>query len=540
MKARWFLEATGSAVVLLFPVLAPVVSPGYRFVYHHQTPLTHLMNGLLLDFAGLTVAGLLVMVLLPHLSSVPRRLASGCLTGLFLWTFAYCAIILATNWEWRDLSELPGPSVMGSIDVMWHRWGFPLATGLPLVLSALAWLRPGAGRVAVRATRFALAAVAFCSVWIVLKLVYLDFNAHASTPVLAASAEAEGGRKGRIVGILFDELSYKLAVSEPPRGQDFPNLRRLHAESISFGNLKPVGNFTELIIPSVLARREIAGIRSTPDGRPFYQERTQREWKRYEPSETIFGIARANGWNAGVAGWDIPYCRIFGGLLTRCFWQPGIGNGLAFEPWAGEKTSAISYAWALPRAFAAQLYSRREANNKRLAGMIVDGQQLMAAGEDMLRDTRVHFVFIHLPVPHPPGVYDRRTHRPCECGNYLDNLTMADDMLGRLMQEIDETSGTAGTAVIVSSDHSFRVPMWKASPYWSAEEERVTQGVFDPRPVFMVHFAGERAGREVMASLPELVEYDVIAGMLKGKITAPSDVEELVSSPAEVAAAEGH
>jgi hypothetical protein len=82
--------------------------------------------------------------------------------------------------------------------------------------------------------------------------------------------------------------------------------------------------------------------------------------------------------------------------------------------------------------------------------------------------------------------------------------------------------------------------MWKASPYWSAEEERVTQGVFDPRPVFMVHFAGERAGREVMASLPELVEYDVIAGMLKGKITAPSDVEELVSSPAEVAAAEGH
>jgi len=79
MKARWFLEATGSAVVLLFPVLAPVVSPGYRFVYHHQTPLTHLMNGLLLDFAGLTVAGLLVMVLLPHLSSVPRRLASGCL-----------------------------------------------------------------------------------------------------------------------------------------------------------------------------------------------------------------------------------------------------------------------------------------------------------------------------------------------------------------------------------------------------------------------------------------------------------------------------
>jgi hypothetical protein len=113
-------------------------------------------------------------------------------------------------------------------------------------------------------------------------------------------------------------------------------------------------------------------------------------------------------------------------------------------------------------------------------------------------------------------------------------------MLGRLMQEIDETSGTGGSTVIVSSDHSFRVPMWKASPYWSAEEEQVTQGVFDPRPVFMVHFAGERAGTEVLASLPELVEYDVIAGMLEGKITAPSDIEELVTLPSEVAGAAGH
>jgi hypothetical protein len=56
----------------------------------------------------------------------------------------------------------------------------------------------------------------------------------------------------------------------------------------------------------------------------------------------------------------------------------------------------------------------------------------------------------------------------------------------------------------------------------------------------MVHFAGERAGTEVLASLPELVEYDVIAGMLEGKITAPSDIEELVTLPSEVAGAAGH
>jgi len=33
----------------------------------------------------------------------------------------------------------------------------------------------------------------------------------------------------------------------------------------------------------------------------------------------------------------------------------------------------------------------------------------------------------------------------------------------------------------------------------------------------MIHFAGQRSGREVLAPLPELVEYDILSGMLQGK-----------------------
>ena len=47
MKARWITEAIGATLILLFPVLAPLISPGHLFVYHHQQPLTRLMDGLL-------------------------------------------------------------------------------------------------------------------------------------------------------------------------------------------------------------------------------------------------------------------------------------------------------------------------------------------------------------------------------------------------------------------------------------------------------------------------------------------------------------
>jgi hypothetical protein len=535
LKVRWILEAVGATLILLFPVLEPLLTPGYRFVYHHHLPLTHLMDGILLDVCGLSAAGVVGLVFLPRVPGKLRGMAGGLFVGLLIWAVAYDAITLAVNWSWRNLSEAPQPSLLSATEVWWHRWSFRVVVALPLLIAALALIRPKIGGLIVRATRFGLALAAFCALWVIPELVYLDLRAHETMPVAAATGEAEPVKGERIVWVLLDELSYQLTVGQRPPGQDFPNLRKLHEESISFGNLEPAGNFTDLIIPSVLARHRIRQFRSTPEGRLLYLDYGQKEWAAYDAGRSLFAVAHDSGWNPGVVGWDIPYCRIFQGSLARCFWEPGVGNELPFEPWAADRDSAFSYALAVPRAFIAQVRSRRRASERRLEGMIADDRGLIRQAQGMLEDERVHFVFLHLPVPHPPGVYDRRTHQMCACGNYLDNLTMADDTLGVLMREIGQTTLAARTTVIVSSDHSWRVSLWKASPYWTAEEGRVSQGRFDPRPVFMIHFAGQKSGSEVMAPLPELVEYDVIAGMLEGKIRGPQDIEALVQSPSEVA-----
>jgi hypothetical protein len=526
MKVRWVLEAVGATLLLLFPVLAPLVTPGYRFVYHHHLPLTRLIGGLTLDFVAVAVAGMVVLAVMQRLAATPRRVIGGCLAGLFLWTLAYCGYVLLNGWRPVLASGGPQPALLSELEVWWHRWAFRLVVAMPLVLGALAWLRPKVARPIVGATRVALAMVAFCALWIVPELVHLDLEAHEAVPVVAAHAEMLPARNTRIVWILFDEFSYKLALSDPPQGQPFPNLQRLHGESISFGNLQPVGNYTDLIIPSLLARRQIKQIRSTPQGKLLYREQARQEWVAYDASQTLFATAQNYGWNPGVVGWGIPYCRIFAGFLTRCFWQPGVGAGLSFEAWVA-RDSVLSYAWAVPRAFLAEAHSSKQADAKRLEEAIEDDRGLMEQMQATLRDERIHFVYLHLPVPHPPGVYDRRTHAWCACGNYLDNLALADDLLGKLLEEIDATSGNDATTVIVSSDHSWRVPLWQNTLYWSAEEERISQGRFDPRPVFMIHFAGQRSGREVLAPLPELVEYDILSGMLQGKIAGPEDVEAL-------------
>ena len=57
----------------------------------------------------------------------------------------------------------------------------------------------------------------------------------------------------------------------------------------------------------------------------------------------------------------------------------------------------------------------------------------MPQAEALIRDQSISFVFIHLPVPHPPGIYDRSTGRERAGGTYIDNLALADRSLGELM-----------------------------------------------------------------------------------------------------------
>jgi Sulfatase len=537
VKPRWFLEAAGASLLLLLPYFFPLVLPSEAVLYHHHLPLTNVVRGLLLDLVGALILGVALIALLYRLPPVPRRVIGACLAGLVFWRFAGDFLFLVQQWRAAQ-RYLDSPTDSGFYRVtstLWNSSAHPLAVCLILLFAALAWFEPAASHSAVRAARLGLAGFAFISLWIVPPLFSLAFLPHTLPKVQAASAQPADSMKKRIVWILFDELSYDLVYDHRPAGLKLPNLDKLHATSVSFGKLEPAGYFTERVIPSLLAGQPIDQIRSDLDGGLSYVDQTQHEWRNYDPHKTLLGLAQANGWNPGVSGWYNPYCRLFATVLTSCYWRPEALAKLRMETeGASARKSSLMNALVLPHMFLTKLSPNATTDKTHLeARRIRDYRRLMEHATALIQDGQVHFLFLHLPVPHPPGIYDRRTHQFSESGNYLDNLVLADDTLGALMQEIDHTPSADQTTVIVSSDHSWRVPMWRGASGWTDEEEHISRGRFDARPVFLIHFPGQSSGNEVPGPLPELAEHDIMAEMLGLKVTNPETLNAFLFSPAQ-------
>lgn len=535
MKPRWLLEAGGAALLLLLPDFCPLVLPRNIAFYHHRLPVTNIVGGVLLDLLGAAIAGAVLIVLLSRLPAVPRRVMGACLAALVCWRAAGVFSIVFGLWNTNlGLARAAQSSgIYWAVAHFWNRFGRFSAYGLILLFVALAWFKAGVSARIVRATRFSLAAFSFCAIWIVPKLVGIALAQPVHVAPVQASIQPQSAPGRRIIWLLFDELSYNLLFDHHPPGLPTPNFQHLYSTSISFGNLDPVGYYTDRVIPSLLLGSRFDQIASTSAGKLLYLDESNHRWEAYDPQHTLFALARSDGWNPGVAGWYIPYCRTFGSVLSACSWVPGIQEDLPLErDGASESKSALANALVLPEAPLARLVlGKRGGRTAMLDQNIRDYLQVMKNADGLIRDGNIRLIFVHLPVPHPPGFYNRRTHQLSASGDYLDNLVLADDTLGVLRQEINRTPWAGQTTLIVSSDHSWRVPLWRAGNDWTAEEERISQGRFDPRPVFIIHFPGQDSGREIQGSFSELIEHKVVAGMLTNEVTAPSNLQSRLWLP---------
>jgi hypothetical protein len=74
--------------------------------------------------------------------------------------------------------------------------------------------------------------------------------------------------------------------------------------------------------------------------------------------------------------------------------------------------------------------------------------------------------------------------------------------------------------------------MWKSTTAWSAEDQRVSKGHFDPRPVLIVHLpgssGGQTGGQIIGRPIDELAVYPILRAILHGKLQSPADLERLV------------
>jgi hypothetical protein len=369
------------------------------------------------------------------------------------------------------------------------------------------------------------AAFSLSAVWMVPQLLRVALARQSDSPNPVLSSQMHSHSHQRIVWILFDELSYDQTFDHPSLGVKLPNFDRLRARSISLSKLSPAGYHTDNIIPSLLLGRRVVQIQSTVDGDLSYKDENQNGWVAFDPNATLFAVAQQNGWSTGVDGWYNPYCHLLAAVLNVCSWEP-LDDPIVPDEVVGisERSSVWSIAVkpVLPSSFRASLdHPATESEHDHIR----EYSSVMSHTQELIEDERIRFVFLHLPIPHPPSIFDRRRHLLRPGGSYLDNLVLADDTLGVLMREIDITSSASQTTVIVSSDHSWRTPIWRHEEGWGAEDDRASKGQFDDRPVFMIHFPGQASGEDVKALVPELLEHDIITAMLRGEIRDPEDFD---------------
>ena len=81
------------------------------------------------------------------------------------------------------------------------------------------------------------------------------------------------------------------------------------------------------------------------------------------------------------------------------------------------------------------------------------------------------------------------------------------------LQEIDATD------VIVCGDHSWRTWLWSPKPGWTAKDQAASHGgIYDARPMFMVHLAGQITPATVSAPYSLLMMHDILDDFVESRM----------------------
>jgi len=303
----------------------------------------------------------------------------------------------------------------------------------------------------------------------------------------------QGPRRSRVIWILFDELSYQQLYERRFPGLDLPAFDRLKAQSTVFTHTVPAGIRTEIVIPSLFTGLPADGIRISPDGQlRSLLNPVSGAWQAFDPHQTVFQDAHDAGYTTGVAGWYNPYCRILPQVLDRCFWEGHVAWPAYLRPGATVLAHLSDPLVYLGSHFLEVIRPQRltAVSTATMGDAVVEYKDICDAADLLLADqSSADFVFLHLPVPHPPGIYDRKRKTFTANGaSYLDNLALADQYLAHARLVLEQQHQWDSSAVIVMGDHSWRTAqIWSSQPGWQPEEERASNGGhFDDRPAYIV------------------------------------------------------
>ncbi len=379
---------------------------------------------------------------------------------------------------------------------------------------------------------------AFTGLLISAQLVWSGWHARNlnPAPTLHKPQLASTPPRPRIIWLLLDELSYQQLYERRFSGLELPAFDQLATQSTIFTHVVPAGEYTRHIVPTLFTGLPSKAVNISARGLLLsLKDPSTGKWTPFHQHQTIFQDAIDAGYITGIAGWYNPYCRIMPEVLDHCFWTYHESTPANLSP---NRSLAVDLLRPFRRLWldTKHLFGRGPGastdESRDIRQHSTDYRNLLAAGDAYLADPSINFLFLHMPIPHPYGFYDRRKKVfSTKHTSYIDNLALADLYLAHLRQLLEQNNQWDSATVIVMGDHSWRTSsIWKDSMTWTGEDELASHGgEFDPRPGYIVKLPNQQTPARIDQPFSAVSTRALLDALLQDHLQTPADLQTWAS-----------
>jgi hypothetical protein len=358
-------------------------------------------------------------------------------------------------------------------------------------------------------------------------VVYAETKAQSS-PTFARKKPAS-----RVLWIVFDELDQRLSFSGRPASVSLPELDRLRGQSVYATNAYPPAPFTYMSMPALTTGRLVAKVTPVSSDEmmvKFHGDATAVGWST---QASVFSAARQSGYSSGLVGWSHPYCEILKNSLAKCEEvkeksneEITLGASMFVQAEKLIGTVPLISQTAIPVIQRVDFINQIVTTNER-EKYTVRHRRVLEGALKAAVDPSLDLVFVHSPVPHPPGIYDRVKGDFSLAGrlSYLDNLALVDRSLGDIRRAMERAGIWDQTTVIISADHWWRSEMWSRGPFWTREDAAVAgTEPMDHRIPFLLKVAGQQQPLHYDPGFNTIVTHNLVLALMRGEVSTAGEV----------------
>jgi hypothetical protein len=492
-------QCLGIASLILVINYGDLLGGGSDVRMHTPFPLASICYAQIVDI-------LLVALLLFTILTVAAR------TRFYRWVGLIAAIVIPPYLIQRTQSLFPFDLIEGLVFILLVVWAAVL---LLLFMRFPRWYRQ-----LMRIASVLAAALVIFACSSIAQLLWVARWKPAPNRITAAWSQSPQPPRThpRLVWIVFDELSYDQLFEHRAKDLDLPSFDALRAQSTLFTQTRPVGYHTVKIIPSLLTGRTVDGIRYNFHNHLWvrYQD---VGWAPISGADTVFADAEHTGWRTAAVGWYNPYCAIYSDAIQDCYWT----NRDMFDGLMAQNTPFWTNVRVPLQQVVREIKSPARADRDLCTFDVRHRYQtetdLQQHAYQVLSTDQADFVFLHLAVPHSPNIWSRIDNNYTQfCdSSYIDNLALADRVLGRIVSQLQSSPRWADTTLIVQGDHGWRIDAWDWLPAWTEEDDAASRRGFDPRPALLIHQPGQQQPETVSQPWPIIQIHSVVEQTLHGQ-----------------------